>query len=330
MTAGTKSDFVIYQEEFYGGYTEILEQVTDGFNTASNGAMRLVPRMLKGDYEKESFFKLVNDLVTRRDVTSVGAAADKKLEQGELIGVKVNRKIGPVANTLDSFRKIATDPSEMSFILGQQIGKAVAVDYVNTALASVNAALSGVAALNYDASALSPDTLTHTYLVRGMSKMGDQGSRISALVMHSKSYYDLMAQSIADKVFEVAGVTIYAGTVATFGKPVVVTDSASLIDLGATSSAGDDKYAVLGLVNDAVVVDESEERQIVSDMVTGLENLVMRIQGEYAFNVRVKGFTWDTNTGGVNPTDSALADNQNWDKAFTDVKSLAGFRITTK
>lgn len=327
MAAGKASDFVVYPEQFFGGVVEELQQNADGFNAASNGCIRLVTAMKQGHYENESFFKSLTSLVSRRDITSITAATDTPLTQGEMVRVKLNRKIGPVAQTLDAFRKISLDPQEMSFILGQQTGKAIALDYLNTALNALDAATAGVAALNFDASAQSsPDrsTLDHTNLVRVMAKFGDASNRLTAWVMHSKPFYDLMESSIADKIYQVANITIYSGTVATFGRPVIVTDSPSLFT---TTSAGT-TYHVHGLTENAVTVEESEERQIASDLITGLENLVMRIQGEYAFNIGIKGFAWDATNGASNPTDSALGTSSNWDKVATDNKQLAGVRLT--
>ncbi|GGB51533.1 hypothetical protein GCM10011505_35750 [Tistrella bauzanensis] len=323
MTIGTQQDFRIAPEEFFGGMVEVVEQNAEAFNAASAGAIRLVPERRRGHYAAESFIARVAALVTRRDINAVTGVGDTPLTQAETIGIKVNRRIGPVANTLDSLRKLGRDPGEMSFLLGRQIGKAVAVDYVDTALRAASTAIGGQAGLTLDISAESEPGLAHGALVRAMAKLGDAGGRLSCFVMHSKPYYDLMAQSIADKVFEVAGVTIYQGTVATFGRPTVVIDSPALMVAGSPN-----KYRVLGLVEDAVEVAESEERSIVSDVVTGLENLVMRIQGEYAFNIRVRGFAWDVAGGGINPTDAAIATAANWDAVAADPKGMAGVRLT--
>ncbi len=319
MAAGTKSDFTIYDEQFWGGYSETLEQETEVFNGSSNGSIRLVRRDIMGDYDRESFIKSITDLVVRRDVTHVSAVTDKALTQDEMIGVKVNRRIGPVANTLDSLKKITSDPGEMSFLLGQQIGKAVAVDYVNTAILTVNTALTEVSTLSYNASTAATG-LQHVDLVRGMSLFGDQAQRIVAWVMHSHSYFQLMENSVSNNVFQVAGATIYEGTVATFGRPVIVTDSTNLLSTASTT------YSMLGLVDGAVEIAESEERTVVDEVVTGLENLVWRVQGEVAYNVKIKGFRWNT-AGGANPTDSALGTGTNWIEAATDTKSMAGVRI---
>jgi len=315
MAVGTKANFVIYQEEFFGGYSEALEQNSNIFNAASQGAITIEPNRLKGDYEKESFVKNISNLITRRNVTSVADATDSAMTQDEFIGVKVNRKIGPVANTLDSFRKIASDPQEMSFLLGEQVGKASAVDMADTAARVLVAAITalGSGAL-HDGTAGTP---THTGLIDILSKMGDGERNVVAWMMHSKSYFDLMRQAVADKVFEVAGVTIYTGTVATLNRPVIVVDSSPLITSGTP-----DQYNILGLTRGACTIAESEQQEIVSDMVTGKENLIMRIQGEYAYNMKVRGMKWDVTNGGANPDDAALALSTNWDSVMAAANGI--------
>lgn len=317
MPAGTKSDFKIYHEEFYAGMSESVEQNVDGFNAASNGAISLTAARRKGDFEKESFFKQVGNLVTRRDVTSVAAVADTALTQDEIARVKINQKIGPVANTLDSWRKIGTDWSEMSFILGQQVGLAVAQEMLNTTLAALVAAIGGYGATGvYDGTA---GTATHTGLVNTMQLYGDQAGRVRMWVMHSKPYFDLVKSSIAEKIFEVAGYTIWSGDTPTLGRPVLVTDSPSLITTGAP-----DNYHILALTGGAASVVESEEREVYSEVVTGTENILGRVQGEYAYNLGIKGYTWDVANGGANPSAAAVATASNWDRPMTSFKSTAG------
>jgi len=319
MAIGKASDFKIYDEQFWGGATEVLAQNTNAFNAASQGAIQLVTRRMMGNYEKESFLKSISGLVSRRDPTSVAAATDLALTQGEYIGVKVSRKIGPVAQTLDAFRKISSDPQEFSFLLGQQWGQAIAVDYINSAVGATAAALANVVASTNDVTGLTTKTVTHSALVGTMAKMGDASNRIVAFVMHSKAFFDLMNQSIADNVYQIGGTTIYAGTVATFNRPVIVTDSAALVVAGVP-----DTYRTLALVSNAVEVAESEQREIISQPVTGLESLVLRIQGEYAYNLKIKGFAWDTVNGGTNPADAAILTGTNWDAVYSDKKDGAG------
>jgi hypothetical protein len=319
MATGKASDFKIYQPEFYSGVAESVVQNIAGFNASSQGAIRLVTQLLKGDYEKNSFFKRISGLITRRDTTSVAATTDLAMVQDEFVGVKINRKIGPVAQTLDSWRKLGKDEREMSLVFGRQVGDEIMADYINTAILSGEAAIQGLAGLN---AANVAATVQHTDLVTALSIFGDRAERIVCWVMHSKPWFDLVKQSITDKIFGVANVTIYSGTAATLGRPTLVIDSPALLQAGSPNT-----YPILGLVQDAITVKETEDRQVVSEIVTGLENLVMRIQGEHAFNVECKGFKWDITNGGANPNDAALATGTNWDQAATSIKDMAGVRI---
>ena len=331
MALGTESSFVVYPDLFFSGVVEVLQQEADIFNAASNGAIRLLTMSMRGDYEKESFFRNTSGIVNFRNPNGTGTVVDSNLAMGEIVSIKSNRRIGPVADTIDAFKKIALDPVEFSTIYGQQWGVAVAIDYANTALATVSAAiqavqLSGMPVL-YDNTTQTVPTLTHTSLVNGMSLFGDRSSRLVAFVMHSASYFELVKQSIADKIYQVAGVTIYTGTAATFGKPVVVIDSPALQNGSTGSSAAG--YNVLALVEDAVMVVESEDRSFVAQLITGLENLGVRLQGEYAFNTKVKNTSFNMTLAGINPTPAALANPANWTFMAQDLKNGPGTIVKT-
>lgn len=329
MAIGTASDFVIYQDEFLSGMTEVEAQNTNAFNAASRNAIRLVPAKRLGDYAKASFFDLVASAVTRRDTTSVSAATDLKMTMDNTVSVKLSRKFGPIAQTLDAFKKIAPGEDgqrEMSFILGQQFAKATAVEKLNTALIAAEAAIDGIAALNYDGTGGSPTSLTHAKLIATLRLFGDRADDIKCWVMHSGAYYDLMGNSISTAGFDgIATMVIREGTPASLGRPVVVTDSSAL-----TTGAGSGiVFTVLGLVENAVVIeDDTEIPTIATDLVTGLENLVRRYQGEYAYNVGIKGFKYDNANGGANPTAGTIGTSSNWDLAASQNKETAGVLAT--
>jgi hypothetical protein len=109
---------------------------------------------------------------------------------------------------------------------------------------------------------------------------------------------------------------------------VLVTDSASLV-IADGGGAGVNSYATLGLTANAILLEDSEEDIIHAELQTGLQNLVVRMQGEYAFNMGLKGFTWDMTNGGVNPDGTALGTGSNWDKVLTNAKDLAGIALET-
>lgn len=330
MAAGTYANMKVYENQFNSGVYETVAQAVDVFNSNSNGAIVLDTVGLDGKFDQKGFF-LLPDAFADRTLSGVGAVSDIPLAQEEEVSPKRGWRIGPVANTFDSFKKIAKDPEELAFIVGNQAGDLIVQGMINSSVAGLVGAYKLAAIttnLSYDGSGASTTTLIHAHLVNGLAKMGDQGQQIVAWVMHSKSYYDLVGQAIADKVDGITtGVVINGATPGTMGRPAIVTDAPLFFDEGASSSLSDNRYYVFGLTRDAVRVTESEDRSFIMDPVTGLNNLLIRYQGEGSYNVRLKGLKWNTST--VNPTDAQLATSTNWIKAATSYKSLPGVRVVT-
>lgn len=323
---GTLTDFQIYDVEFFGGITEIVEQSSIEMGSGSAGTINMISTNQKGEFERESFFSHVGGLVSRRDNTSIADVADKDMAQGELVSVKINTKIGPVAQTIDSFKKIGKDPSLMSFTLGQMYGNDIVLDYLNTGLSALTTAMKTNAGMVLDvvASAETDKGPRYEYLVRGLALMGDRASRVKAWVMPSAVYFKLMENAITDKITNVADVAIYQATIGSLNRPVLVTDSPALVQIGGSDGISDDVYRILGLTEDALTINQSEDSTIYSEIVTGKESLLMRLQGETAHTIGVRGFEY---TGVANPTDAVLAAGANWSYSFADVKSGPGFVI---
>lgn len=327
MTIGKASDFKVYQEYMQTRVNETLAQAADKFNAASRGAIRLTSVSKRGEYEYKSFFSAIANLTLRRDTTSTGQATDLVMAQEELVSVKLNRTIGPVAQTRDAFRKIMSrfDATEFSGLIGEQAAVAMQIEMLNSGLAACRAALYEQTASRFTQSSLgSMDTAT---LVDGLAKLGDRADRIVCWVMHSHTYFALTKTQIAANIDGVSNFNVASGTPVTLNRPVIVTDSASLINQIASPDV--DNYHTLGLTADAIICEDTEQTDVVVDDVTGLDNLVVRYQGEYAYNLGLKGFKWDVGNGGANPTAVNLALGSNWDLAFTDVKDRAGVDIVT-
>ncbi len=317
---GDVDNFIINNDQFFGGMTEVIAQNANAFNAASQGAIRLVSARHRGNHQEESFIQRISGLVSRRDNTVTTAATILPMTMDEEVRVKLNRKIGPVSQTIDSWKKVDANPDRMSFILGQQTAQAVLVDHVDSALIAVEAALDGIVALEHDRSA---GTIRTEDLIDGLSKRGDKAGEIVAWVMHSKPYFDLVKDQIADAVYRANGTQIVNGIPATVNRPVIITDSPGLIQAGSPTN-----YVTLGLVAGAVTVSESEERTIWDERKTGAENLYVQIQGEYAITVGVHGFKFATGTS--NPTDAALGNSGNWTQTGYSHKTLAGVRIQSQ
>ena len=326
MTIGIASNFKVYQDEMRGGIVETLTQASNYFNGAGN-AIILSTVSRRGDYAKESFFKNIANIVSRRNTTSVSAATDLSLLLSDITSVIQNSNFDPANQTYSAISKVAMDMTlgEFSFMLGEMIGKGMQVEMLNSALRAAGAALVQNSTVLYDAGT---GTLTTADLVKGLAKFGDRASNITAWVMHSKNYFDLMEHQIGTSANGdiVSGTVVQAATPATLNRPVIVTDSDSLKVAGGSGSGAYTDYHVLGLTAGGVVVENSENERVVLDEVTGLENLVIRMQGEYAYNLGVKGYKYDVSVG-ANPSDANLGASATWDLAASSHKDVAGVII---
>lgn len=322
MAIGTYSDFQIINEQYYSGQTEVLQQATDAFNGASNNAIRLINRDRLGNQSEEMFFEQIADLVTRRDIASTSDATDKNLSSDERISPKVNRKVGPVATTIDSLKKIGSTPETFSFLIGRQTAKAKLVDWLNTGINSaVGAIASGAGGLDNTGT-----KIEFTDLVSLLETFGDNSKDIGAFVMHSGAFFNLFRANLSDyKIDTVAGQQIMSGNVSTMNKPVIVTDCDDLKgDDGGTPA--NTTYKTLALTQNAVVVEESENETVVTKTKTGKENLYLETQGEHAFNVTLRGYSFTS--GQTNPTDTNLGAKSNW-SLKSNFKTSAGASIGT-
>lgn len=325
--AGTKTDFVIYNDEFHTGVVEYLEQRALELNAGTNNTIRLVTESLLGDFEKETFFEIIEDLVTDRNPASTAPANILGISQEEQVNPKVNKKIGPVEQTIDSFRKIGRDPSAMSFIVGQQSGKAVMLNYLNTGVLSAATAIKSVPELTYNVvdSGEADTNVSQIYLNRGLALLGDARERVRAWVAPGAVWSSLIERDLSSQVSGVADLAVYGGVAGTLGKPIYVTDVPGLVD---PDPAGDGskpaEYTVLGLTENAIVMTESEGMFVNSEVLNGRENIIGSWQAEFAFNVSIKGFSF---TGGASPTTEQLGTAANWKYIKHDIKSGPGIAV---
>lgn len=326
MATATVSDFKIYHEQLQAGMFEGVSQALNVFNAASANTILLSSLSHPGDYKKEGVFAMTANIIGDRDPTNTSLATAVKPTQIENIAVKAKRRVGPMEYTEDSIRSLGKTPQEASFIFGQQIGQAKAQDLVNIAIAAAEAALQNVAALNYSALTLSVKTVRTVTLTNAMNKMGDAGQRIACWVMHSKQYFDLVGAQIGENLTGMTDKIVYGASAATLGRPVVISDDPALIN----DVASTDTYQILGLVPGAVNIEESEQSRMVAETITGYNNLIQRIQGEYAATVGIRGFQWNIGSGGSAPTKAALGTHTNWTKVATSHKDCAGVRIAVQ
>jgi len=319
MATTLASDMKVYEAQFQSGLTEMLTQNTEAFNAASNGAIVLRSADVKGNYEQAAYFSTISSLISRQDITSDSALTPVKMAENENVSVKLHRK--SATDLTQKAAKIAgVSFDEMVFAHGEQVAKAMQVDMLNSALLAARVALANQAGVTNDVTGAATKSITYANLIATLAKFGDASDKIVAWVMHSQQYFDLAQNAVSANVTNIADGVIRRVDIAGLGRPILVTDSDSLIATADTP----DSYFVLGLQAGAVDVNQSEAVNSIIAPVTGLEQLVYRAQSEYAYNLGLKGFKYDIANGGANPTAGTLGTASNWDKAATDNKDLAG------
>lgn len=312
------SDFKVYEAEFNAAFYEALAQNANIFNSASNGAIALITQVHEGNYLKNAYFKQISSLVTRQDITSVSAVDSKKLEQVEEASVKLHNKIGPVQSTLKAWNMAGLTTPEGSMMLGRLVADAVLQRMATQAIIAAVAAVGAQTSLIHDITGETTKTANIKSMNKTRLKWGDQLTKLAAWVMHSTPFGDLVEDGLDIELESVAGAMVSNGGVAKLmGGGLVVSDNSNLYNSGSPTT-----YNLLGLAANAVIVRQSELQNIFINKVTGLEQLAIEIQGEYAATIGVDGYTWDTTNGGANPSDATLATTTNWDKVRTDTTGL--------
>lgn len=320
MATGVLSDFQVYSEYINMAFYERLAQNLSVFNAASNGAITHTTGTTGTGYYRYTSFVKGTPGVESRDPTSVAGLTDNNVATDNEIAVKLFRRKHQ-AVTRDQWLQIGQDPRMFETIFGAQLAEDVVKEQIDRALAAANAAISNRTANLHDGS---DSTLATADLVSGLACMGDKAGDIVCWIMHSKPYYDLVAAQISANTLNVSNFNIQTATPVTLNRPVVVVDSTSL-----TVSATGTRYITLGLTRDAVRILQRSPFTA-TDTVTGLANIVVRLQTEYDYELSIRGFKWDVANGSSNPSDGTLATASNWDRTATSDKDIAGVRIRTQ
>lgn len=307
MATTVNNDMVIYNRLAQTAYLERLQDNLDVFNAASNGAIVYRSEVIEGDFDKKAFYK-VGGSIEHRDVNSTSAVTPKKIGSGESIGVKCPYKYGPYASTEEAFKRRARTPEEFAMLVGQDMADALMEGRLQYALAALDAAIGGNAAMVAEGS-IAVDG--RKALTRGMRKFGDRFSRIGLWVMNSDTYFDIIDDALTNQVYGESEIVIYGGLPGTLGKPVLVSDKVP------TDKA-------FGLQGGAIQVVESQAPGFRAYDINDQENLAIGIRGEGTFNLELLGYSWKDDVGGANPTLAAIGAAANWKKHAGSDKMTAG------
>ncbi|CAH9015671.1 putative major capsid protein [Vibrio phage 242E40-1] len=306
----------VYNTEIQTNTIELLDQMTQKFNAASNGSILLTSVRNEGDFAKEAFWNNLASAQRRVDrYAANGDVAATSISQGELVSVKVAGGFGPILMEPSQLTWLQRDPGEAITAISQSFADALLADQLNTAIASAVAAIENQAALVNDVSATG--AITQNALNGSHAKFGDMSGQLVADVMTGSTYHRLIDQSITN-----SGQLFVAGNVRVvdiLGKAIVVTDAPALFEAGTP-----DKDKVLSLVAGGIQVSDNGDLVTNMDTSNGKGRIETTWQADYSFQIGLKGYAWDVTNGGKSPTDAELATGTNWDKAVAFDKHTAG------
>jgi hypothetical protein len=178
-----------------------------------------------------------------------------------------------------------------------------------------------------------PTVLSPRHVAEAKSLLGDQGDKLTAIVMHSKVYYDLVERKAIDYVSTADArgtsttqsggslVAAYGGSieVPTYcGLRVIVSDDVQTDGSGSTT-----EYATYFFTQGAIASGEQMAMQTETDRDILAKSDAMSIDLHYVYHP--VGAKWAVTT--ANPTRAQLATVGNWSKVY-ETKNLGIVRAT--
>lgn len=313
MGTTVNNDTRIYDAVAQTSYLERIQDVLEVFNQNSAGAINLRSDAISGDFTRSAIYK-IGGKIEHRDVNSTASVEEQKIGTDESIGVKVPWKYGPYSATEEAFKRRGRSVDEFYQLVGKDAADAVLAGFIEHAFVSLDAAISS----NPDMVASGSFATDHKkVLTKGLRKLGDRSNDVVIFAMDSTTYSDLVDDAIDQKIFNETGYVIYGGLPGTMGKPVLVSDKIL-------------PNKIFGLQAGAIEVVESQAPGFRSYPINNAENLAIGYRAEGTFNIKMLGYSWNTNgapPAPANPTTAQLGSGANWYKYALDNKSTAGVVI---
>ncbi|MEO8641852.1 major capsid protein [Pseudomonas sp.] len=313
------SQMQVFNEYVMPATLETLDQMTDAFNQASNGAIVLSPDGFTGDFLQESFFQnlaAAQRRVDRYAANSTVSATD--LTELKNTSVKIAGGFGPLRYEPAQMTWLQRPTAQGIEVASRAFAEVLLKDQLNTAIAALVAAITAQATATNDVSATLG--ITQSALNNSHAKFGDSSQNLVTQVMQGSTWHKLVGQGLVNSanLFLAGNVRV----VDILGKISIVTDAPALMQAGTPN-----KEIILSLVSGAALVHDN--RDIISNVETtnGKGRIETTIQTDYTFGLGMKGYTWDTAAGGASPTDAELATGTNWDKTAASIKHTAGVAL---
>ena len=306
----------VFNQYLMDATAETLGQQIQKFNQASSGAIVLTSMAFEGDFFQRSFYAALHTAQRRVDrYAAQSSAAATALSQLQENSVKVAGGFGPIVFEPGQMTWIQKNEAEAIAVISGQLAEAIVADQLNSGIAAGVAAISNVAGATNDVSATAG--ISYAALNTAHALFGDSSMALVAQVMNGATYHKLIGANLANTphLFQAQNVLV----VDILGKAVVVTDAPALYEAGTPN-----KQKVLSLASGGITVMDGSDVITNIDTRNGQTRIETTMQADYTFGLGLKGYAWDTASGGKSPTDAELATGANWDKVVGDIKHTAG------
>lgn len=312
----------VFNSYLYETVTENLKQQIQLFNEASSNALQLRTASNVGDTAHEVTYKLIQNMMRRRDAYGSGDIPHTTLQQMDHVAIKIAGGTAPIDFQPQQFTWIQENPQVAGVVIGEQLSAGILADELNTSILGLVTAINANTDVVYDGTA---STLTLNALNKGAAKFGDRSGDLLVWIMHSTPAHDLYDAALtnANRLFQYGTVRVLEDGL---GRRFVITDSPALINIGAGQNPN--THNTLGLVSGAVIAEDNGDYYATIQEQTGGENIQRTFQAEYTFNLKLKGYSWATSV--KSPTNAAIGSAANWSKIATDNKDTAGVLVRSK
>ena len=314
----------------------IVEQTTFKNAFVNSGVVQSVPSLSAasegGDFVNIPFWvaNLSGDLEVLTDSTSLTPGQlTASNQQGVVLHrgrAWASRDLAALAAGSDPMMAIADKVAD--YFANQQQKEILAImsGVFGTLASSSGAALAGLSYIPGSITSLSPGTVA-----KMRSLLGDQGDKLSALAMHSASYYDLVERKLIDYVKTGDGLSVPAST-AVGGSTMAAYAGAGSADVpffcGLRVIVDDDvtkessNYGVYGFVQGAIGQGEQQAFNTETDRDILAKEDAMSIDAHWIYHVMGVSFG-----GSANPTRTALSTVGNWTQVY-QTKNIGVVRAT--
>ncbi len=272
-------------------------------------------------------FKRIASLITRRDLTSVGAITGLKLDGTNDQGVLCSKKVGHVEYATDAEWLSKAKKGDISREVGIQAGEGAMAVIQSAVISALIGAVGAMTSSLHTSTVWATGARTNlspSVLVGGLQLMGDFQQKIIHWLMRSESQTDLFVDAIGRSYDAVGGAALQGDRARnTIGRGFSIVDDSNLT----VADGGFDKYLTLGLGKGAIRVIIARPLMFYDELqYVNTEQVTRHIRGDFDFLLQVPGFKFDA-SGQANPSDATLATTGNWTPNYSSHKEVGIVKI---